>query len=207
MTKELRDSLDKLRAIADIANALVVQMAELLKLREAVRKAEEARARKTAKQRHREIISTAYRAKADAFEMEAQAKHRLATRRDNDAFSSCSSGHRREFSRASLRSAHSKRHKENKSSAWQTIHAIPVAMKNMGKSLSPLQRDILAVLEEWPTFELAEVAAPGSVKIGRCRATSFAAWGGRRPARPRQQYPVRFSTCIKRDSWRVHLAS
>jgi hypothetical protein len=37
-------------------------------------------------------------------------------------------------------------------------------MKNMGKSLSPLQRDILAVLEEWPTFELAESAAAGSVK-------------------------------------------
>ena len=35
-------------------------------------------------------------------------------------------------------------------------------MKNMGKSLSPLQRDILAVLEEWPTFELAESAAAGA---------------------------------------------
>ena len=34
----------------------------------------------------------------------------------------------------------------------------------MSKSQSPLQRDILAVLEEWPTFELAEAAAPGSVK-------------------------------------------
>jgi hypothetical protein len=34
----------------------------------------------------------------------------------------------------------------------------------MGKSQSPLQRDILAVLEEWPTFELAEAAAPGSVR-------------------------------------------
>ena len=34
----------------------------------------------------------------------------------------------------------------------------------MGESLSPLQRDILAVLEEWPTFEMAEAAAPASVK-------------------------------------------
>jgi hypothetical protein len=34
----------------------------------------------------------------------------------------------------------------------------------MGRSRSSLQRDILAVLEEWPTFELAEAEAPGSVK-------------------------------------------
>ena len=88
MTMKSRQSLEKLRALADITNPLVAQRAELLKLREAVRKAEEAAARKTAKQRHHEMISTAYRAKADALEMEAQAKHRLATRRDNDAFSS-----------------------------------------------------------------------------------------------------------------------
>ena len=87
MTKESRQSLEKLRGIADITNALAGQMAELLKLREAVQKAEEARARKTAMQRHRESISTAHRTKADALEMEAQARHRLATRRDNDAFS------------------------------------------------------------------------------------------------------------------------
>jgi hypothetical protein len=87
MTKESRRSLEKLRGIADITNALVVQMAELLKLREAVQKAEEASARKAAMQRHHEIISTAYRAQANALEMEAQARHRLATRRDNDAFS------------------------------------------------------------------------------------------------------------------------
>jgi hypothetical protein len=72
MTMESRQSLEKLRAIADITNALVVQRAELLELREAVRRAEETAARKTAKQRHHEIISTAYRAKADALEMEAQ---------------------------------------------------------------------------------------------------------------------------------------
>ena len=84
MTKESRRSLEKLRGIADITNALVVQMAELLKLREAVQKAEEAKARRTAMHRLRE---TAHRAKADALEMEAQARHRLVTRRDNDAFS------------------------------------------------------------------------------------------------------------------------
>jgi hypothetical protein len=87
MTKEPRQSSEKLRGIANITNALVVQMAELLKLREAVQKAEEASARKTAMQRQHGISSTAYRAQADALEMEAQARHRLATRRDNDAFS------------------------------------------------------------------------------------------------------------------------
>ena len=46
MTKESRQSLEKLRGIADITNALAGQMAELLKLREAVQKAEEARAHK-----------------------------------------------------------------------------------------------------------------------------------------------------------------
>lgn len=34
---------------------------------------------------------------------------------------------------------------------------------NMDKSLSALQRDILVVLEQWPSFELAESAAPGNV--------------------------------------------
>jgi len=57
----------------------------MLKLRESVQKAEEASARKTAMQRHHEISSTAYRAQADALELEAQARH--AIRRDNDAFS------------------------------------------------------------------------------------------------------------------------
>jgi hypothetical protein len=84
MTKESRQSSETLRGIANITNALVVQMAELLKLREAVQKAEEASARKTAMQRQHGISSTAYRAQAD---VEAQARHRLATRRDNDAFS------------------------------------------------------------------------------------------------------------------------
>jgi len=85
MTKESRQSSEKLRGIANITNALVVQMAELLKLREAVQKAEEASARKTAMQRHHETSSTAYRAQADALELKAQARH--AIRRDNDAFS------------------------------------------------------------------------------------------------------------------------
>jgi hypothetical protein len=84
MTMDSRQSLEKL---ANITNALVVQMAELLKLRDAVKKAEEAAARKKAKQRHLEIISTRYRAKSETLEMEAQAKHRLATRNHVDAFS------------------------------------------------------------------------------------------------------------------------
>jgi hypothetical protein len=87
MTKESRQSSEKLRGIANITNALVVQMAELLKLRESVQRAEEASARKTAMQHHHGIISTAYRAQADALEIQARARHRLATRRDNDAFS------------------------------------------------------------------------------------------------------------------------
>jgi hypothetical protein len=45
MAKELRQSSEKLRAVADITRALTVQMDELLKLREAVQKAEEATAR------------------------------------------------------------------------------------------------------------------------------------------------------------------
>ena len=163
--------------------------------------------RKTAKQRHHEIISTAYRAKADAFEMEAQAKHRLATRRDNDAFSSS-------VARATdvvYQSIFAKRafegHKEGKSSAWQTIHAIPVAMKNMGKSLSPLQRDILAVFEEWPTFELAELAAGGSVKDWALPRDIIRRLGRPKTRSTPATISPRFSNCIKRGSWRVHLAS
>src|ERR1700716_2883257 len=55
MTKESRQSSEKLRGIANITNALVVQIEELLKLREAVQEAEETSARKTAMQRHHEI--------------------------------------------------------------------------------------------------------------------------------------------------------
>jgi hypothetical protein len=87
MTKELRQSLEKLWSAADTTYALAVQMTELLKLREAVQKADEATARKGAKQRHREIISNAYRAQADAPEIEVQAKDRLATQRDSQASS------------------------------------------------------------------------------------------------------------------------
>ena len=83
--RELRQTLKKLRGVADITRAVAIQMARLRKLREAVQKAEEATAC-MAKQRHHEIIPTAYRAKAGAPEMEAHAKHRLVTRRDNDAF-------------------------------------------------------------------------------------------------------------------------
>lgn len=55
MTKELRQTLEKLRGAADITRALAVQMAELLKLREAVKKTEEAAAGQEAKQRSREF--------------------------------------------------------------------------------------------------------------------------------------------------------
>jgi hypothetical protein len=62
-------------------------MAELLKLREAVQKAEEAAARRRPKQRHRVMITTAYRAPAYAPGIEAQVKHRLAAQRRNQVFS------------------------------------------------------------------------------------------------------------------------
>ena len=87
MAKELHQSLEELRGAADIVSALAVQMTELLKLREAIKKAEEATARKGAKQRHREAISNAYRAQADVLEIEVQAKDRIATERDNQASS------------------------------------------------------------------------------------------------------------------------
>jgi hypothetical protein len=48
-TKELRQSLEKLQIVADIISALEGRMAELLELREAVRKAEAAAARSKAK--------------------------------------------------------------------------------------------------------------------------------------------------------------
>ena len=46
LTKELRQVLENLRATEDARRALTAQMAELLKLREAVEKTEEAAARK-----------------------------------------------------------------------------------------------------------------------------------------------------------------
>ena len=53
-------------------------MAELLKLREAVQKAE---------RRRRAMITTAYRAPADAPGIEAQVKHRLAAQSRNQVLS------------------------------------------------------------------------------------------------------------------------
>jgi len=49
MTKESRPSSEKLKGLADTSVALVHQMAELLKLRETVRQAEEAAAREQPK--------------------------------------------------------------------------------------------------------------------------------------------------------------
>ena len=88
MAEELRQSSEKLRAVADITHALAVQMGELLKLREAVQKAEEAMARRRPKQRHREIIvSAACCVQADAAGIGVQVKPRLATQRGNQVFS------------------------------------------------------------------------------------------------------------------------
>ena len=50
MAEELHQSLEKLKGAADIVGALAVQMAELLELREAVQKAEEARLATPARQ-------------------------------------------------------------------------------------------------------------------------------------------------------------
>ena len=97
--RELRQTLKKLRGVADITCALGVQIATLRKLREAVQKTEEATAR-TAKQRH-------------------HVKRSLATQRNDQAFSrSGSSGLRCNFIRASSPSAHSRR-QGNKSFPWE----------------------------------------------------------------------------------------
>ena len=56
MTKDFRQTLERFQGTADITRALAAQMAELRKLREAVKKTEEAAARKEAKQRSREFI-------------------------------------------------------------------------------------------------------------------------------------------------------
>ena len=99
--RELRQTLKKLRGVADITCALGVQMATFRKLREAVQKAEEATAR-TAKQRHYE-------------------KHSLASQRLDQAFSrSGSSGLRCNFTSASSRSAHSRR-QGNEGFPWEAI--------------------------------------------------------------------------------------
>jgi len=95
--RELRQALKKLQSAADITCALGVQMATFRKLREAVQKAEEATAR-TAKQRHHE-------------------KHSLAGQRKDQAFSRFGPI---DFSRASSRSAHSRR-QGSKSFPWEAI--------------------------------------------------------------------------------------
>ena len=95
--RELRQALKKLQSAADITCALGVQMATFRKLREAVQKAEEATAR-TAKQRHHE-------------------KHSLAGQRKDQAFSRFGPIN---FSRASSRSAHSRR-QGSKSFPWEAI--------------------------------------------------------------------------------------
>jgi hypothetical protein len=83
MAEELRHSLEKLRFATEITRSLAVQMAELVELREAVQRAEEATVRTRSNQRYREISSAARRAHADAREIEPQLKRRLAGKRGN----------------------------------------------------------------------------------------------------------------------------
>ena len=95
--RELRQTLKKLRGVADITRAVAIQMARLRKLREAVQRTEEATAR-TAKQRQHE-------------------KHSLATQRKDQAFPDPVA---RASDVISLRSAHSGR-QGNRGSPWEVI--------------------------------------------------------------------------------------
>ena len=100
-------------------------MAELLELREAVQKAEDATARRRPNQRYRETVSAAYRAqhwKRAAVE----ASPRQQARQSDFGW-----GFQINLIRRPLRSAYSKRHEENKSSPRQIVHAVAVAMKKL----------------------------------------------------------------------------
>ena len=66
--RELRQTLKKLRGVADITRAVAIQMARLRKLREAVQRTEEATAR-TVKQRQHEKHSLATRRKIKLFQI------------------------------------------------------------------------------------------------------------------------------------------
>jgi hypothetical protein len=90
MAEELRQSLEKLRAAADITRALAAQMAELLQLREAVQRAEEETARRRPNQGYREIISAAHRRQAGARELGTQLKSPLAGKRGNQVLAGVS---------------------------------------------------------------------------------------------------------------------
>ncbi|MFG3595180.1 hypothetical protein [Bradyrhizobium sp. RDI18] len=87
MAEGLRHSLEKL---TEITRSLAVQMAELLELREAVQRAEEATARTRPNQRYREIFSAAHRAQAEARETELQLKRRLAGKSGNQVLAGAS---------------------------------------------------------------------------------------------------------------------
>ena len=65
MAEELRDSLEKLKVAADITRALAAQMVELLELRGAVQRAEDATARRRPNQRNRETVSVARHAQSN----------------------------------------------------------------------------------------------------------------------------------------------
>ena len=124
MAEELRQSLEKLGAAADVSHALAVQMAELLKLREADG-AQQAQATSPRDDHYR--VSRTGRRTWNSGAREASPRRPEPQSR---VLQIGSSGLRFNSTRASSRSAHSKRHKENKSSPWQTFHAIPVAMKS-----------------------------------------------------------------------------
>lgn len=80
MTVESRPSLEKLRAAAIITHALAVQMSELLKLREAVQRAEQAAAvkRPARSQRGDQLFSRSVPWRSDSISLEAaQRKQKL----------------------------------------------------------------------------------------------------------------------------------
>lgn len=87
MAEELRKSFEKLRAAADITRALGVQMAELLKLREDVQRAEEATASKRPNRHHRGVTSAAYPPRAGVPGVTAPVKRCLVARRGSQVFS------------------------------------------------------------------------------------------------------------------------
>ncbi len=64
MAEELRHSLEKLKFAADITRALAAQMAELLELREAVQKAEDATVPRRPSQRYCQTVSVVHRARS-----------------------------------------------------------------------------------------------------------------------------------------------
>ena len=65
--------------------------------------------------------------------------------------------------------------------------------------LRSLQRDILAVLEEWPTFEWAKAAAPGNVKDWALPRDIIRGLGRPNTCSTQGQYPALFSDYMRRE--------